>query len=67
MPRFDLILEYAPDSALVSRVMPQARSLDVTGPSMFTAIQEQLGLKLESSKGSVEVFVIDSVSKPSEN
>jgi uncharacterized protein (TIGR03435 family) len=36
-------------------------------PSIFTAIQEELGLKLESSKSPVEVLVIDSVQKPSEN
>jgi uncharacterized protein (TIGR03435 family) len=35
-------------------------------PSLFTAIQE-LGLRLESSKGPVEVLVIDSVQKPTEN
>ncbi len=38
-----------------------------SGPSLFTAIQEQLGLKLESQKGSGQVLVIDHVEKPSEN
>lgn len=37
------------------------------GSDIFTAIQEQLGLRLESAKGPVEVLVIDSVQKPSEN
>jgi uncharacterized protein (TIGR03435 family) len=60
---FDLNLEFTPDQA-ASGGQPVA--LD-TGPSIFTAVQEQLGLKLESTKGPVEVVVIDHVEPPTED
>jgi uncharacterized protein (TIGR03435 family) len=40
---------------------------DSSGPSLSTALQEQLGLKLESTRGRVTVLVIDHADKPSEN
>jgi len=67
---YDFKLDWTPAIGL-ERVAPGALELTLpppdSGPSLFTAIQEQLGLKLESAKGPVEVFVIDSVQKPSEN
>jgi uncharacterized protein (TIGR03435 family) len=40
---------------------------DVSGPSIFDAVQEQLGLKLEAIKGPLEFLVIDHIEKPSDN
>jgi uncharacterized protein (TIGR03435 family) len=40
---------------------------DAVGPSLLTAVQEQLGLKLESTKGMVDVIVIDHIDPPSDN
>ncbi len=56
---FDFTLDWTPDDTAVD---------GAAGPSLFTAIQEQLGLKLEPSKSLVEVLVIDHVERvPLEN
>jgi uncharacterized protein (TIGR03435 family) len=67
---FDISLEWAPDESQAVQFAPDGPKpppSDAAGPSIFTALQEQLGLKLESQKGPVEIFVIDGAEKPSEN
>ena len=46
---------------------PQSSTAAEPLPSIFTALQKQLGLRLESTKGPVEVLVIESVQKPTAN
>ncbi len=59
---FNLRLQWAPESA------SPAKPADGTdGPSIFTAVQEQLGLRLQAQKVPVEILMIDHVEKPSEN
>jgi bla regulator protein BlaR1 len=74
--KYDITLDWTPDTSQPSVAGgaspgPQGPgappSPDASGPSIFTAIEEQLGLKLESQKGPVDVLVIDHVEPPSEN
>jgi uncharacterized protein (TIGR03435 family) len=72
---YDFTLQWTPDEM----AMPMAGAggeggppkgdmpADVGGPTLLTAIEEQLGLKLESQKGTVDVIVIDHIDTPSEN
>jgi uncharacterized protein (TIGR03435 family) len=59
---FELHLKWTADP-LASGTAPD----DQSGPSLFTALREQLGLRLGSAKGPVEVLVIDHAEKPSVN
>jgi uncharacterized protein (TIGR03435 family) len=63
---FDLRLEYKPED-FSAPPMAAAQSTESTAPSFFTALQDQLGLKLETQKGPVEVLVVDHAEMPSPN
>jgi uncharacterized protein (TIGR03435 family) len=66
--RYDIALNWTVDDFQAARFSGTPAPSDRTEvPDLFTAIQEQLGLRLESTKGSVEVMVIDHVERPSEN
>ena len=73
---YDFTLQWTPDDAppAMAGGVPGgppagggASTSDASGPSLFTALEEQLGLKLESQKGPVDVIVIDHIEMPSEN
>lgn len=69
---FEIKLQWTPEvghaGGLAGPPSPDAAPpTDNSGPTIFTAVQEQLGLRLESTKGPVEMIVIDKVEKPSEN
>jgi uncharacterized protein (TIGR03435 family) len=61
---FDYDVEWTPTVAPAGVVVPTDRPAE-TGPNIFTALEEQLGLKLESGKETLPVLVIDNVNQPS--
>ena len=67
--RYDIVLNWTPDDEVApgSNGGGGLSGAPDSGPSIFTAIQEQLGLKLESQKGPVQVLVIDRIDMPSAN
>jgi bla regulator protein blaR1 len=74
--KYDFTLQWAPDQAPPSAssgegggqsTTDSVSRVDSSGPSIFSAIQEQLGLKLDSQKAPIEVLVIDHAERPSGN
>ncbi len=74
MGMYDVKLEWKPDENQVALFgatgVPEgfgAPPLDWDGPSLLTALEEQLGLKLDSQKGPVDIFTIEHIERPSAN
>ena len=68
---FDVHLEFAAGGGVGSAAPPDvataAPAADSAGPSIFAAVQEQLGLRLKSARRTIEVLAIDHVERPSED
>jgi len=68
--RYDFTLTWTPDETQFAsfgvRIPPPSGAADAP-PALFTAVQEQIGLKFDSVRAPVEVMVIDRVERPSEN
>ncbi|HKO20191.1 MAG TPA: TIGR03435 family protein, partial [Acidobacteriaceae bacterium] len=66
--RYDFQLNWTPDqSQFGGRAKPPSPDDPNAPPSLYTALQEQLGLKLETTKAMVDAFAIDRMEKPGEN
>jgi uncharacterized protein (TIGR03435 family) len=65
--RYNFILKWTPDAPSMNGATSAPPADPDAPPDIFAAIQQQLGLKLESTRAPVDVIVIDHVEKPSEN
>ncbi len=64
--RIDFLLEFVPERT-GSREPDTDLSPEVSGPTLLEALREQLGIKLESAKSELDVFVLDHIERASEN
>lgn len=64
--RYDFDLDWAPDETQFGGEIPTARS-DAPSPPFFTAIEQQIGLRIEATKGPVMALVVDSAQPPTAN
>jgi uncharacterized protein (TIGR03435 family) len=72
--KYDYTLQWTPDEGMAAMhgasgggPPNEENAVQSGGPSLFTAVEEQLGLKIESTKGQVDVIVIDHLDLPSAN
>ncbi len=68
---FDAQLEFTPEGTAFGGGLPgvpgTVPNLDSSAPSIFTVVQDQLGIKIETQKGRAEILVIDNAERPTEN
>jgi uncharacterized protein (TIGR03435 family) len=65
---YDVNLEWTPDPNVATAWgASPGTTTDPAGPSIFTALREQLGLEVKPSKGRIEILVVDSIEKPTAN
>ena len=64
--RYDFDLEWTPDESNFGGTLPQGPP-DSSKPGLFIAIQQQLGLRVEATRGPIETLVIDGLDRPSDN
>lgn len=64
--KYYISLQWMPENQTPG-INPEEPAPDVNAPSLFTALEEQLGLQVESTKGPVEMLVIEQIAEPSEN
>jgi uncharacterized protein (TIGR03435 family) len=68
--RYDFLLKFTPDAGQIANFggLPRGNAADPDAPpDIFSAFEQQLGLKLESTKALVDVMVIEKIERPSEN
>jgi uncharacterized protein (TIGR03435 family) len=65
--RYDFTLDWTPDDSQFGGKATSPADGSAPPPSLYTAVQEQLGLRLDATKAVAEVLVIDHVERPSEN
>jgi uncharacterized protein (TIGR03435 family) len=64
--KYDFDLEWAPDETQLNGDVTGAPAESPAAP-LFSAIQQQLGLRLEATRGPVDAFVVDKAERPTEN